>query len=70
MNKCPQEAKSLRWLSNMFPFTRIPMDETDRKSNAIHVYCEAGATKIEKLQEQVEMLEECIRHLEGGVNND
>lgn len=70
MSKCPQEAKSLRRLSNMFPFTQIPMDETDRMSNAIHVYCEAGATKIEKLQEQVDMLEECIRRLEGRSNNN
>lgn len=64
-SKCPQEAKSLRWLSNVFPFTQNPIDETDRMSNAIHVYCEAGALKIEKMQEQVEMLEEYIRHLEG-----
>lgn len=43
------EVKSLRWLANMFPFTESPKNETDKMSNAIHVYCTAGAKKIEEL---------------------
>ena len=48
------EVKSLRWLSNMFPFVDNPKDETDRMSNAIHVYCSAGADKIEELVKSLE----------------
>lgn len=48
-NKEIPEVKSLRWLANMFPFTENPQDETDRISNAIHLYCTAGADKIEEL---------------------
>lgn len=44
-----QEEKQLRWLVNMFPYTDDPKDETDRMSNAIHIYCEAGANKIKEL---------------------
>ena len=44
------EVKSLRWLANMFPYTENPQDDTDKMSNAIHVYCTAGADKIEELQ--------------------
>lgn len=43
------EAKSLRWLTFNFPFTPNPEDETDRISNAIHVYAQRGAAKIEAL---------------------
>lgn len=43
------EAKSLRWLANMFPWTKNPQDDTDRMTNAIHVYAEAGANKIDAL---------------------
>lgn len=57
-----QESKSLRWLSNMFPFTKNPINETDKMSNAIHIYCEAGANKIDSLQQKVEMLQEYIQH--------
>ena len=56
------EAKSLRWLANVFPLTKIPLDETDKMSNAIHIYCKAGAEKIETLQEQNEMLLELCRN--------
>ena len=45
------EVKSLRWLANMFPLTDNPQDETDKMSNAIHLYCTAGANKIEELSE-------------------
>ena len=61
-----QEAKSLHWLSNMFPFTKIPLDETDKISNAIHIYCKVGAKKIESMQEEIEMLKEYIDNLERG----
>ena len=44
------EVKSLRWLANMFSYTDHPSDETDKMSNAIHIYCTAGADKIEELE--------------------
>jgi hypothetical protein len=50
------EAKSLRWLANMFPFTENPQDEEDKMMNAIHVYATAGADKIEELSALVEEL--------------
>lgn len=50
------EVKSLRWLSNMFPFVENPKDETDKMSNAIHIYCSAGADKIEELVRKIEWL--------------
>lgn len=49
------EVKSLRWLANMFPYTEHPEDETDKISNAIHVYTTAGADKIEMLQNIIGM---------------
>lgn len=51
------EVKSLRWLANMFPFTESPQDETDKMSNAIHVYCTNGAIKIEELGKIIENIE-------------
>ena len=51
------EAKSLHWLANMFPFTENPKDDTDKMSNAIHAYAEAGALKIEALQAQLTEME-------------
>ena len=53
MSKIP-EVKSLRWLANNFPFTENPKDEVDRMTNAIHVYCSAGADKIEELAKSLE----------------
>lgn len=47
-------AKSLRWLSNMFPFMEHPEDEADRMSNAIHIYSKAGAEKIQELEQELE----------------
>lgn len=47
-------AKSLRWLSNMFPFMEHPEDEADRMSNAIHIYSKAGAEKIQELEQKLE----------------
>lgn len=43
------EAKSLRWLENMFPWTPHPKDENDKLSNAIHLYAKRGADKIDEL---------------------
>ena len=57
-----KEAKSLRWLANMFPLTKVPFDETDKMSNAIHIYCKNAADKLEALQEENEMLLELCRH--------
>lgn len=57
-----REAKSLRWLVNMFPLTKVPLDETDKMSNAIHIYCKNAADKLEALQEENEMLLELCRH--------
>lgn len=55
------EAKSLRWLANMFPITKNPLDETDKISNAIHIYCTVGAEKIERFQAENEMLLEYLK---------
>lgn len=57
MKKEIKEAKSLRWLANMFPFTENPQDEEDKMCNAIHVYAEAGADKINELQEKINKLQ-------------
>lgn len=58
------EVKSLRWLANMFPYVEKPQDETDRMSNAIHIYCSAGADKIEELSK---LLVE--KNIESHANN-
>ena len=52
------EASSLRWLVNQFPITKKPKNDVDRISNAIHLYCEAGANKIEELHKELEELRE------------
>lgn len=56
------EVKSLRWLANMFPFTKVPKDETDKMTNAINVYCTAGADKIEELQELLDCANDQIKN--------
>ena len=61
MKKENQEAKSLRWLANMFPFTENPEDEGDKMCNVIHVYAEAGADKINELQETIDKLKELLK---------
>lgn len=63
------EAKSLRWLANMFPLTKVPLDETDKISNAIHVYCTAGAQKIEQLKKENEMLLEYLKSKGVDLND-
>lgn len=50
-------AKSLRWLANNFPYIDKPEDNTDRITNAIHVYATAGAEEIESLKKRIEELE-------------
>ena len=49
-----KEAKSLRWLANQFPFIESPRDEVDKMTNIIHVYCSAGANKIDELVNELE----------------
>lgn len=44
------EVKSLRWLANEFPFVENPIEDADKLCNVIHLYCTAGANKIEELQ--------------------
>ena len=58
------EVKSLRWLANMFPFTENPEDEVDKMSNAIHIYCTAGA---DKLEEYASLLEEINTNISKEV---
>ena len=48
-----KEVAGLRWLANMFPYIDKPQDETDKMSNAIHIYCTAGADKIVELLKQI-----------------
>lgn len=64
-----KEAKSLRWLANMFPLTNVPLDETDKISNAIHIYCTAGAEKIDQLQKENEMLLEYLKNKGVDMND-
>lgn len=63
MSMCP-EAVSLRWLANMFPFNSSPSDQTDRMSNAIHVYCTAAADLLDELSSEVESLKSKLEALE------
>lgn len=51
------EVKSLRWLANMFPLVIQAKDETDKMCSAIHLYCTAGADKIEAQAKRIEELE-------------
>ena len=62
------EAKSLRWLANMFPMTKNPKDGIARMTNCINLYCTAGADKIEELQTKVEELENEINRLKDIIN--
>lgn len=62
------EVKSLRWLANNFPFIENPEDDADKISNAIHVYCTAGADKIEALNEELVELKELLN--KKGLNKN
>lgn len=46
--------RSLRWLSNMFPWTDQVESEEDWMSNAIHIYTKVGAERIEALEKELE----------------
>lgn len=50
-------------LANMFPMIKNPKDETDKITSCIHIYCSAGADKIEELQNKVEELQSIIDEL-------
>lgn len=50
-NKEIPEVKCLRWVANMIPYFSHPRDDRERLANAIHVYCTAGADKIEELHD-------------------
>lgn len=50
------EVKSLRWLANMFPLQIPARDDNDRLCNAIHLYCTAGADKIEAQELRIKEL--------------
>lgn len=43
-------AKSLRWLSNMFPIVIGSDDREDRMSTCIHMYTASGADTISRLE--------------------
>lgn len=47
------EAKSLRWLANMWPLIEEPQDDADRMSTTIHLYCTAAADRIEQMAETI-----------------
>lgn len=51
------EVKSLRWLANMFPLQIPARDENDKMCNAIHLYCTAGADKIEAQELRIQELD-------------
>lgn len=48
------EAKSLRWLANMWPLVEDPKDEADKMSTTIHLYCTAAADRIEQMAETID----------------
>lgn len=49
LDKFKSAAKSLRWLSNNFPFVKNSDAAEDKMCNCIHVYCENGSEAIERL---------------------
>lgn len=54
-------AKSLQWLSNMFPEVHPAEDDADRMSNCIHLYCKQGADAIERLNAFNLMWQEAVK---------
>ena len=48
------EAKSLRWLANMWPLIEEPQDDADRMSTIIHLYCTAAADRIDQMSEAID----------------
>lgn len=55
------EAKSLRWLADMFPYIENPKDDAEKMNNAIHIYATNGADKIEQLEENISMMIDNMR---------
>lgn len=70
MSNTPKEAKSLKWLANMFPFIDDPKDDIDKMTNAIHVYCEAGANCIEMMLDKIDALTKEISDMNRRVSNN
>lgn len=62
------EAKLLRWLANNFQYIENPKDEIDKMNNAIHIYCTAGADKIDSLSDELTELKELLKS-KGEINH-
>lgn len=63
------EVKSLRWLANMFPLQIPARDDNDRLCNAIHLYCTAGADKIEAQELRIQELDAELMEAHNSVDN-
>lgn len=49
------EAKSLRWLAIQFPLVDKPKDDIERIQSLIHLYCTAGANRLEAMAEALDL---------------
>lgn len=49
LDKFKRAAKSLSWLSNQFPYTENPEDDTDKLLNCIHLYSSNGSEAIKRM---------------------
>lgn len=69
MNKYTEvpEAKSLRWLAFIFPKIENPVDDCDRMTNCINLYCTSAADLIEHQSKEIDELHGMIDSLCGGV---
>ena len=63
------EVKSLRWLANMFPMQIPARDDDDRLCNAIHLYCTAGADKIEAQELRIQELDAELMEAHEAIDN-
>ena len=63
------ELKSLRWLANMFPLQIPAQDDNDRLCNAIHLYCTAGADKLEAQELRIQELEVELQEAHETIDN-
>lgn len=59
LDKFRHIAKSLSWLSNQFPYTENPEDDTDKLSNCIHVYSGNGSEAIKRMCSVLDTAECC-----------
>lgn len=48
------EAKSLRWLAVQFPLVEKPQNDIDKMQSLIHIYCTAGANRLESMAEAID----------------